>query len=109
MDDFTLIIYFIASVVGLIFGVLGSVHFGSFTILQIFISILLLRIFIWFVGRLLGTSFDTAIEESSGRAYSGRAYRNTNQKFKSFRYKSPKYRKQTNNYTGSQKRYKVSK
>jgi|GEM_PF-6113352 len=90
MGDFIEIMQFIGSVVVLIFDILSDVNFGEFSLLQIFLSILLLRVVIWFIARILGINIDTSLESSaeSFRAGLGSRYGSVSKKYSNYRHKN---------------------
>lgn len=71
MGDFVILMQFIGSVFVQVFSALGSVNMGEFSLLQIFISIIVLRIVIWFIARSFGITIDTSIQDASDRTREG--------------------------------------
>ncbi|QLC51110.1 hypothetical protein HWN40_13220 [Methanolobus zinderi] len=65
MGDFVIVMQFIAGMVAEWFSILAQVDFGEFSLLTVFISLLLLRLVIWFICRLFGVELEKDLERTA--------------------------------------------
>lgn len=98
MSDFLVLMTFCASLLALVFNALSQVYIGEFSLLSIFMSLLLFKVFLWFLGRYLGISIDTTLQYSADQLRenvgnrASEAYNNSMEKFQDFRYRSQQKR-----------------
>ena len=98
MSDFLALMTFCADLLGIVFDSLSQVYIGEFSLLSVFMSLLLLRVFLYFLGRYLGIGIDTTLQYSADQMRenvgnrASEAYNSTMERFQDFRYRSQQKR-----------------